>query len=42
LKLRNEIENFKARNVNLKEGEAVELEKQLAKIFETYNISKKD
>jgi len=42
LKLRNEIENFKARNVNLKETEVAELEKQLAKVFEVSNISKKD
>ena len=42
MKLRNEIENFKARNVNLKETEVAELEKQLAKVFEVSNISKKD
>jgi hypothetical protein len=42
LKLRNEIESFKARNVNLKEVEIAVLEKQLVKVFETYNISKKD
>ena len=42
LKLRNEIESFKARNVNLKEAEIAVLEKQLVKVFETSNISKKD
>ena len=42
LKLRNEIESFKARNVNLKEAEIVVLEKQLVKVFETSNINKKD